>query len=125
MLAPSWAAANALAASAPWEYPTATLTPRSASRVLIASPIPRAPPVTSATCPTIPAIVASSLLGVRLPAGPWVLSFDGGAGAPALVEHRLMPRVHPRPMVPFLAGRAARWPRYRRRAASGSGGVAA
>ena len=38
MVAPAWAAANALAVSAPCEYPTATLTPRFASRVLIANP---------------------------------------------------------------------------------------
>src|SRR5215212_8221579 len=62
MVAPSRAAANCLAVSAPWEYPTATLTPRLARRVLIADPIPRAPPVMSATCPSILAMGPASCL---------------------------------------------------------------
>jgi len=40
-----------VAASAPLEYVNATLAPSAASRLVIAAPIPREPPVTTATLP--------------------------------------------------------------------------
>ena len=48
----NWALASASSPSRPWLYPAATWAPASARLSVIAAPIPRQPPVTTATLPS-------------------------------------------------------------------------
>src|SRR5215468_1134011 len=57
----AYLSANSWAASRLDEYPAATCTPRFISRSQMASPIPRIPPVTRATCPFMSAMVVTSV----------------------------------------------------------------
>src|SRR6266567_446902 len=89
MLTP-WSAylsANCSAWSCPLAKPAATLMPRFISRSQMASPMPRVPPVTSATCPIMSAMMYLRSVPSR-PRQPNTYS----PGAPAMAGCCLLPR---------------------------------